>query len=247
MPQNPQTGRDMAPLSEVFGNARETPASMLQRAKVDNPASTAAPKAQDMALACPACAAQGKTGVRLYAKPDVGFFCLNEHRWDNIDTLMSLAPAKLPYVGLTARQDGWKKLTIEMPGSVLDDLEKKFGDRLPPTLRGVLETIATAKFMMITEEILAKIVEITGKEIQNATVLQGVIYDICITRDNLKEELRLLQEKGPAIGGTNTATSLPVELGSLYEKVTAKAQSQNWAPAELVRYCVEQCFANDWT
>lgn len=244
MPTNPSTGRDMAPMSEVFGSQRATPAAMLRQAKIDNPASTSAPKPQDMALACPACAAQGNENVRLFAKPEVGAYCINQHVWKNLDDLYLLNPKKLPYVGLTARQEGWKKLTLEMPGSVLDDLEKKYGDRLPATMRGLLETIASTKFMLVPEEILAKITEITGQEIANATVLQGIVYNIVQTRNDLKEEVRLLQERGAM--GTMTATSLPVELGSLYEKVTAKAQSQNWSASELIRYCVETCLANDW-
>jgi hypothetical protein len=244
---NPVTGNPMKSMSEVFGNERESPHAVFQKSRIENVNSAPRHRENDLALACPSCRAEGNPNVRLMAKNDVGYYCLaGKHKWNDMDQLMSLNPDKLKFLGTAARQEGWEKFTMEMPGSVLQDLNAKFGDRLGATLRGFIEILATQKFILVPEENLKKIVDLTGQEIPNAITLQGVVYNMKVTLDQQKQELEQFRQN-PSAQGQASPSSVTVELGMMYQMVKDKAESLQMPISEVVRYCLELCIKeNGW-
>jgi hypothetical protein len=243
---NPKTHQPMQSLNDVFGSERAAPHAIFTASRIENADANPEHRRTDLAMECPRCLAQGTPGVRLFAKAKVGYFCTANHVWKDYDELMSLNPTKLAFVGQAARQEGWEKFTLEMPGSVLQDLQRKFGERLAATLRAVIEMLATTKFLMVPEENLQKLTEYLGVELPNAATLMGAVFSMKTTNATLKEENTNLRDRGTATSGPVTATTLFVELGRFHQKIVERAKEQNWSAEELVRYCVETTIEAGW-
>jgi len=157
---------------------------------------------------------------------------------------MALNPRKLPFKGLTARQEGWEKCTIDMPGSVLKDLQTKFGDKLPATLRAVLETLSESKCLMVPEEDLKRLNDHTGMDLKNSSQLVGAVYSMKQTNAGLEEQARLMRNNRK--GGAVSPTAVVVELGDLCQKVIAKAEERGQTPGELISTEVARYDAAEW-
>ena len=245
MALNPYTNREMAPLSEIFGATKNTPRAVFDRSRAENVGAVANHRANDLAMACPTCEAQGKGEVRLFAKNDVGYYCLSGgHKWRDYDELMSLNPRKLTFRGTPARQDGWEKLTIEMPGSVLKDLQTKFGEKLNSTLRAVMDILTQGRYMVISEEDLKRLQEHTGQELKNSSQLVGAVYSLKKSNENLEETNRML--KANRGGRTMSPTAIAVEFGDLADPILQKAADWNQEPSEVVSDVMRKYIENGW-
>lgn len=244
MPTNPMTQREMQPLTSVFGGTKNTPRAVFERSRTENAGTVVATRANDMAMACPRCAAAGDKESRMFSRADSGYYCLKGHKWNDYDELMAMDPAKMAFKGIVARQDGWEKLPVDLPGSVKSDLEKKFGDRLQATIRAVLETLAQSKCLMVPEEDLKRLNDHTGMDLKNSSQLVGAVYSLKQTNTNLEESNRLM--KNNRGGGSVSPTAIVVELGDLCAKVIAKANERETTPGEVITTVVEQYAANDW-
>jgi hypothetical protein len=246
MAENPMTGLPMASMTDVFGSQKNTPSQIFERSRSENAGVVVNTRSNDMALACPSCRSAGNASVRLFAN-QAGFYCVAGHQWKDLDVLMALAPEKLAYVGIQAKQDGWSKYTLDMPESILRDLQTKFGERLGSTLRNLLELLATQKFILVSEEHLKKIKEFSGEDVQNANALQGIIYSLKTTTNEQKAELEALKANPGSAAGGMTPSSVLVELGMLFRKAREKAETMEVPVAEVVRTCVDICLEqNGW-
>lgn len=245
MPINPVTHKEMQPLTSVFGGTKNTPAAVFQNSRSENSGQVVSTRAIDMALACPRCDTTG-TESRLFAKEGVGYYCvgLNAHSWKDYDALMNMNPRKLVFKGIVARQEGWEKLPIDMPGSVVRDLQSKFGDKLQATVRAVLETLSQSKSLMVPEEDLKRLNDHLGLDLRNSAQLVGAVYSLKTTNANLEEQNGLM--KNNRRGGAVSPTAVVVELGDLAAKVIAKATERETTPSEVIATVVEQYAANDW-
>jgi len=241
---NPVTNREMQPLTSVFGGTKNTPRAVFERSRTENAGTVVATRANDMAMACPKCKAAGNPESRMFSRADAGYYCLQGHKWNDYDDLMAMNPDKLAFKGIVARQDGWEKLPIDLPGSVKSDLEKKFGDKLQATVRAVLETLAQSKCLMVPEEDLKRLNDHTGMDLKNSSQLVGAVYSMKQTATNVEEQNRLM--KNNRGGGSLSPTAIVVELGDLCAKVIAKADERETTPGEVICTVVEQYAANDW-
>jgi hypothetical protein len=244
MPTNPVTGRNMAPLSEIFGATKNTPRAVFDRSRAENAGTVANHRANDLAMACPKCAVQGEPKSRLFSRPDSGYYCLKGHRWLDWDELMSMDPQKLEFKGLTARQDGWEKLTIEMPGSVLKDLQSKFGEKLAATLRSVMDILTQVRYLIVPEEDIKRLQEHTGAELRNSSQLVGAVYSLKTTNANLEEANRLL--KANRGGRPISPTAMAIEFGDMADTILQKAADWNQEPSEVVADVMRKHIENGW-
>jgi len=244
MAVNPTTQREMQSLTSVFGGRSKTPAALFERSRTEHAGEVVATRANDMAMACPRCASTGDKESRMFSRADQGYYCLKGHKWNDYDELMSMGPEKMPFKGIVARQDGWEKLPVSLPGSVKKDLETKFGDKLEATIRAVLETLSQSKCLMVPEEDLKRLNDHTGMDLKNSSQLVGAVYSLKQTTTNLEEQNRLM--KNNRAGGAVSATAIVVELGDLCAKVIAKAEERETTPGEVICTVVEQYASNDW-
>lgn len=236
----------MQPLSQVFGGAKQTPRAVFDQSRTVNAGAVANHRANDLAMACPGCRTEGNPSVRMFAKADVGYYCMTgKHKWKDFDELMALGPDKLEYKGITARQDGWQKLTVEMPGGVLEDLQKKYGDRLSATLRGVMDIISQPRYLMIPEEDIKRLCEHTAVDLKNSQQLVGAVYSLKETNKSLTEANNLMkQNRGVR---TASATAITIEFGDLAGVILEKANDWGMDPSELVRdTIVRKYIENGW-
>jgi hypothetical protein len=195
-------------------------------------------------MACPKCAAAGDKESRMFSRADAGYYCLKGHKWNDYDELMAMGPEKMTFKGIVARQDGWEKFPISMPGSVLKDLQTKFGDRLEATLRAVLETLSQSRCLMVPEEDLKRLNEHTGMDLKNATQLVGAVYSLKTSKAKLEESVRLAANNRR--GGAVSPTAVVVELGGLCAKVIQKAEERQQTPGELIASEVARYDAAEW-
>ena len=244
MPINPVTGNNMAPLTEVFGGVKSTPRAVFERSRTENAGAVVNHRPNDLALACPKCAVQGNPKSRMFSRPDSGYYCLSGHKWLDWDELMSMNPEKLDFKGITAKQDGWKKLTIEMPGSVLDDLQKKFGEKLNATLRSVMDILTQQRYMVISEEDLKRLQEHTGQDLKNSSQLVGSVYSLKQSNQNLEEANRML--KANRGGRSVSPTAISIEFGDLADTILQKAQDWGQEPSEVVADVMRKYIENGW-
>lgn len=234
----------MAPLTEIFGGVKGTPRAVFQQSRTENAGAVANHRPNDLAMACPKCALQGNPASRMFSRPDAGYYCLIGHKWLDFDELMSMDPKKLEFKGLTARQDGWEKLTIEMPGSVLKDLKIKFGEKLGATLRGVIDILSQARYLILPEEDIKRLQEHTGAELRNSSQLVGAVYSLKKTNDDLTEANRML--KANRGGRMMSPTAIGVELGDLADVILQKAADWGQEPSEVVADVMRKYIENGW-
>lgn len=244
MPENPVTHRPMAPLSEIFGATKNTPRAVFERSRTEHAGEVANHRANDLAMACPTCEAQGKGEVRLFAKNDVGYYCINGHKWKDYDELLSMNPRKLQFKGIPARQDGWEKMTIEMPGSVLRDLKTKFGEKLSSTLRGVMDILTQVRYLIVPEEDIRRLQEHTGTEVRNSAELVGAVYSLKQTNQNLEEANRML--KANRGGRTMSPTAIAIEFGDMADQILQRAADWNQEPSEIVADVMRKYIESGW-
>lgn len=257
MPVNERTGREMRSMVEVFGGRPQrmpdgsvtgsnTPAAQFAKSRNDNQGVVANHRANDLAMACPTCRDQlGNKESRLFSKADVGYYCLAGHKWKDFDELMARNPDKLVYRGIEARQEGWEKLTIEMPGSTLQDLKRKFGDRLAATLRSVMDILSGTRYMIIPEEDIKRLCEHTGKDLKNSGELVGAVYSMKTTTKDAVEENDLLKQNRS--GGSTSPTAITIDFQDLGPKLLAKAKDWQMDVSEVVReQIVRKYVENGW-
>ena len=246
MAENPVTHRPMAPLSDIFGGRKNTPSEIFKASRFENAGVVTNTRANDMALECPRCKAEGKTGVRMWSKTNVTmpYYCVNGHAWKDFDELMAMNPSKLPYQGIQARQEGWEKYELQVPGSLLKDLKTKYGDRLAATMRGVMEMLSQPRFLMVPEEDIKRLIEHTGIELKNSAQLVGAVYSLKTSNQNLEEANRLM--KANRGGRATSPTAISVEFGDMADTILQKAADWGQEPAEIVADVMRKYIENGW-
>jgi hypothetical protein len=244
MPDNPVTGREAQDVGSVFGGEKNTPHAVFQKSRTENAGATPQHRANDMAMACPTCEKAGTPGMRLFSRADAGYYCLQGHKWKDYDELLSLNPTKLAFKGIPAKQEGWEMLKLELPGSLLRELQAKFGEKLASTLRAVMDVLASRRFLMIEDENLDRLGRELGVDVKNADGLFGAVYAVIQEKKELKEENeRLRQKKGPA---TKSATELTIDFGEIHDEILALARDRELEPSEIVKGVVDSYRANGW-
>jgi hypothetical protein len=243
MPENPITGRPAAAVENVFGGERQTPHALFEKARVENAGATPNHRANDLALACPKCAASGIPESRMFAQVNQGYFCMRGHKWNDLDELMALGPTKLPFKGFKARQENWRKVELEMPESTLLELQKKFKDNLPETLAAFMDNLAQQRCMVVNEESLEKLEELTGIPLKNSQNLVGVVFAMKEKERSQNETIEKLEQRSP--GSKLSAGNVVLDVGSVMDKIRTKL-----GPGETVEEFLSNAITlwvtNDW-
>jgi len=259
MPEyNPRTHKEMSPMADIFPGRKvalpdglstateNEPSAFFSKSRAEHGWSEQNPGAgrvanhrpNDLALECPRCAREGKPGSRMFEKGGVGYYCLNQHIWKDWDVLMSLDPKKLPFVGFKARQEGHRKVELELPGSTLDDLQKKFGDRMVATLGAVFDIMAQERYLLMHEEDLKRAEQTLGVPVRNGKELMGVIWERTEERRNLYAKIENLEarlkSKHPNAPVGNAETSVTVDVGDMMDDMTALASGRSQSIEELI-------------
>lgn len=255
MAENPVTNREMAPMPEVFGAEKNTPHAVFEKSRREAGytgtrssagEASANHRPNDLALACPKCPGD----VRMWERAGVGYYCLNNHTWKDYDELMSMNPRKLPFKGIVAKQDGFTKITLDIPGSVAEAMTKKFGDKLSATLSAVFDIISGSKFILMGENDVRQMVQHLGQEVPSSAFILGKMYELKSSNEQFKETIdklraNLAAKRGAA--GVASDSEVSVDLGSaLMEKVQNLAASREQPIDDVVRIVVQNAIDNDW-
>jgi hypothetical protein len=261
MPTNPVTHLDAVPVQDVFGGERQTPHAVFSKSRAeggwtpDNPNGnvTVQHRPNDLAMACPRCKTAGKPGVRMFAREGVGYYCVGDpqHKWKDIDELMGESPDKLPYRGIVAKQTGFTKVEVELPGAVAEAFQKRFGDRGAATLAGVMDALSKPRAMIVGEEDLKNIEERLGEPINNAAFLAGKLYAL---KTALEEEKALTQRLRTnlqtAARGSRVQVSdsmVVLDLGEdLAEKVNQAASQRDWSAEAYIQEATRLAIEGGW-
>lgn len=260
MPTNPITHNESAPVQEVFGGERNTPHARFSQSRAESGWSPENPngnvvtnhRPNDLALACPRCEAAGEPGVRMFSREGVGYYCIkNNHTWKDFDELMAAQPKRLAYRGTPARQVGFQKVQVEVPGEVADAFMKRFGDRGAATLAGVMSTLSGSRSMILGEDDLKNIEEKLGEPVNNGAFLAGKLYAL---KQELEQEkatvARLRTNLQTAARGSRVQVSdstVIVDLGEdLAEKVNQAASQRDWSAETYIQEAVRLGVEGGW-
>lgn len=226
----------------VVGRTGEKASDLFGRSKESYQGATAVHRPNDLALACPTCRASGNAGIRLYARLDVGYYCMNGHKWKDMDELMSLNPTKLPYVGIKTKQEGWRELKIEMPGSTLDALQAKFGDKLSETLAAFIGVLTDGRSLVVGEEDLVRIEQHLGSQIRNGRELTGLVYERVEKVRELQEQVEKPSTPQPSVG-FNIPGVIPVNVIDVIDKLEERARAAD-PPVSVSQFLTEKIREN---
>jgi|SRR5882762_2547366 len=243
MPTNPITNRPAATVEDVFGGEKNTPHEKFQKSREENAGATPVHRPNDLALACPKCAAAGIPESRMFAQVNQGYLCTRGHKWNDLDALMALEPKKLPFKGFKARQENWRKVELEMPESTLLELQKKFKDNLPETLAAFMDVLSQSRFMVINDESLTKLEELTGIPLKNGMNLVGVVFALKEKERIQNEAIEKLEARAP--GAKQNPDSVTLDLASVMEKLRTKL-GPGETVEEFLSNAVNTWVANDW-
>jgi hypothetical protein len=260
LPINPATGREGAPVEQVFGGERQTPHSVFDKRRREggwtperpNGTVVANHKAADLAIACPDCRdLLGKNDVRMFTRPDAGYYCMNGHRYNDYEQLLARNPAKLAYKGIVARQDGFVKMTIEMPGSVAELIKAKFGDKLSATLAGVMDVLSGERCILMGESDVKRLQDRLGEEVKSPAFIVGKIWELKEQTITLQETVDKLRENlRQRMSGRGerevTDTMMMLDLGELSGPLLQKAQEKEWTPDMYVLEAVRLAIEGSW-
>lgn len=242
-------------MPEVFGSEKATPHAVFDKSRREhgwnetksNAGEAAANhRPNDLALACPRCPGE----VRMFERAGVGYYCLNNHTWRDYDELMSMNPKKISFRGIVAKQEGFTKVTLDIPGSVAEALTKKFGDKLAPTLSAVMEIISGSKFILMGENDVRQMVTHLGEEVPSSSFILGKVYELKATNTQQKEtidklRLNLAAKRGHA--GVASDTEISIDLGDpLMDKVRTLASSREQPVEDVILGVVQMAIDNDW-
>jgi hypothetical protein len=259
--ENPVTHRPSAPVQDVFGGERQTPHAVFAKSRAEsgwtpeNPNGTVSVqhRPNDLAMGCPTCRAAGKPGVRMFAREGVGYYCVGEpqHRFKDFDELMAMNPEKLPYRGITARQEGFIQVQVEVPGSVAQAFQGKFGDRGAATLAAVMNTLSQSRAMILGEEDLKNIEEKLGKPVTNGAVIAGEMYSLKTSLEEASATItRLRTNLQTAARGSRVQVSdstVIVDLGEeLAQKVNEQASQREWSAEAYITEATRLAIEGGW-
>jgi hypothetical protein len=244
MPENPVTGRPAAPVESVFGGERQTPHAVFEKSRIENAGASPMHRPNDLAMACPKCAAQGIPDSRMFAQVNQGYYCMRGHKWTDYDELMSMNPAKLPFKGFKAKQDNYRKVELEMPESTVAALQAKFKDNLAETLAAFMDVIAQSRFMLVNEESLVKLEQLTGMPIKNGNNLVVVVYALKEKEREQSDAIEKLEARtaGPGKASPDTVT---LDLPNVMEKIRTKL-GPNETVEDFLTNAVTTFVQNDW-
>lgn len=260
MPDNPITHRPSAPVQEVFGGERQTPHAVFSKSRAESGWTPENPngnvvtshRPNDLALACPRCDAAGEPGVRMFSREGVGYYCIKQnHTWKDFDDLMAAGPKKLAFRGTPARQEGFQKIQVEVPGAVAESFMKRFGDRGAATLAGVMETLSGSRSMILGEDDLRNIEDKLGKPVTNGAVIAGEMYALKQQLDEATATVtRLRTNLQTAARGSRVQVSdstVIVDLGEeLAEKVNQQASSREWSAEAYITEATRLAIEGGW-
>lgn len=261
---NPVSHRPMEPIAGVFGGERDTPHSVFERSRRENgwnpdrpnagPSASARPN--DLAVECPRCAAAGKKDVRVLHKDGIGAYCLNledQHTWKDVDVLMSLSPKRIPFKGTPARQEGFVKITLNVPGAVAEALQAKLGDKLEPTLSAVMDILSTGKSMMIGEYDLKRLSDRLGVEVANPAFLVGKIFELQQAANDAEEQVKKLKLNVQQMASRRPGMPVPtdstviLDLGeTLAPQLMEVCEKKQMKPEDYITTVIELAIAGDW-
>jgi hypothetical protein len=260
LPINEFTNRPSAPVADVFGGERNTPHSVFDKRRREggwtperpNGTVVAQHKANDLAMECPDCLAQGKENVRLFTRADAGYYCLGGgHRWNDYDQLMARNPRKMQFKGIVARQDGFVKMTIEIPGSVAELIQKKFGEKLSATLAGVMDVLSGERCILMGESDVKRLQDRLGEEVKSPAFIVGKVWELKeatielqATVDKLRDNLR--QRMAGKTSEPLSDTMMILDLGELSGPLMEKANEKEWTPDMYVLEAVRLAIEGNW-
>lgn len=230
----------------LVGKQGEKASELFERSKTAYQESVANHRPNDLALACPLCRTKGSPEVRLFSKPPYAAYCVNGHQWKDNDELMALAPDKLAFRGIKARQEGWEKLTLEMPGSTLKQLQEKYKDKLPETLTAFLEILTNPRFLFIGEEDLVRTEQNLGIPLRNGRDLAGATWERAGKIRELQEQA---EKAAPAVaGGPSIPGVVMVNVIDVYDKLKDRAATGD-PPRTVEQFLtdtIREYVKNDW-
>jgi hypothetical protein len=237
----------MPEYSGFTASPKDSAARVFEKSRAihaDSPAPNLRPN--DMALACPTCRAEGKPQARLFAKDDRGIYCMQGHVFTDLAVLQAMSPDKLPFVGHKAKQEGYRELRMEMPASLIDQLQAKFGDRLAETVAAFMDVIAQQRFLLIHEEDLTRIEQHLGQQVRNGKDLTGIVFERVHRITDQESEIERLRVSNNS-GRPLPENAVSMDFAELTDELTRTAYDRGQSVQDLVLNWLRDWKQKNWT
>jgi hypothetical protein len=156
------------------------------------------------------------------------FECANGHFWNDTATFQAMhgrdmmefkvAPPVFP------PQQNHVPITVTLPLSVKTAAETKFGDKLNPTISGLLQMLCEGEIMIVNATDLQRISEKLGKRPASSSELYGMIYALGCEVEDAKQLAETARSDVKAYEGMAPGRVV-VDLGSEYADAVERSKS----------------------
>ena len=175
--------------------------------------------------------------------------CANGHFWNDTATFQAMhgrdmmefkiAPPVFP------PQVNHVPITVSLPLSVKTAAEAKFGDKLNPTISGLLQMLCEGDIMIINAADLQRISDKLGKRPASSSELYGMIYALgCEVEeakqitDNAQRDLKAYEGMAPG--------RVVVDLGDQYQEAVEKSRGAGQPLKFYVETNLKNALRDNW-
>ena len=175
--------------------------------------------------------------------------CANGHVWVDTATFQAMhgrdmmefkvAPPVFP------PQVNHVPITVSLPLSVKTAAEAKFGDKLNPTISGLLQMLCEGDIMIINAADLQRISDKLGKRPASSSELYGMIYalgceveDAKQITDNAQRDLKAYEGMAPG--------RVVVDLGDQYQEAVEKSRGAGQPLKFYVETNLKNALRDNW-
>jgi len=185
---------------------------------------------------CPECVKATGQSVQIVASAGE-LSCPNGHKWNDTMSFMNLSPKMVFKVIMPILpQQNHVPLTITVPAQLKEHLNATYGEKLGPTVVGVLSQLSNNS-LVISDGDLERLQERLGKRPVNSGELVGLVYSKVCEADDAKAERDLAVADLKAYEGLAPGRVV-IDLGDQF--VTAQMKAKD---AEMpLKYWCEKVF-----
>jgi hypothetical protein len=154
--------------------------------------------------------------------------CPNGHSWNDTATFQAMhgkdmmefkvAPPVFP------PQQNHTPITVTVPNSVKDAAQAKFGDKLNPTIAGLLQMLCEGDILIINATDLQRISDKLGKRPSSSSELYGMIYALGCEMEDAKQITESAQRDLKAYEGMAPGRVV-VDLGDQYSECVERSKT----------------------
>lgn len=207
-------------------------------------------------IACPTCLQGGVENPLLYAQGKFGYFCRENHTFNDTEALREMDLKKLsrPQPETPkAPPAGSVEMRFMVQGKLRDYLQTKFeGNRLNVAMNGILEALADDGTFIVSSLDANRLKELFGQPVKNAGSLVGMTYAMKAQRDEANGVVERMKTMGGRGGGNGSpksalANGIVIDFDDAdLQKLSEKASFQGTTIPDLLKQTVKFGLDNGW-